>query len=110
MKNSENSIDNVLMALEEAIKDRRTQMQNAETPSEVSQLYSGIFNRVGSYYAQMTSALGNGKELAQGFLNKALQDMHEEPWEFVRKTAMYSFAIGLFLSLRQRKVPTEKKE
>jgi ElaB/YqjD/DUF883 family membrane-anchored ribosome-binding protein len=51
----------------------------------------------------MRNVLGYGKEFAQGFLNKTIENVREEPWEFVRKAAVCGFAIGLFLSLRHRK-------
>jgi len=105
------AIDHAVSALEEAIENKKIQMQSTQvqpgTSVAVSYLYSEILNRANDYYAQMTKALGYGKEFAQGFLNKALQHMQEEPWEFVRKVAVYSFATGLFLSRRHRKPPTE---
>jgi len=108
------AIDHTLSALEQAIENRRIQMHNARIqpgPSPVvSHLYSEIFNRAGAYYAQMTNALGHGREFTQGFLNKMVQSLREEPWEFVRKVAVYSFATGLFLSLHHRKSSTEAKE
>jgi len=111
MGHLENSIDNVVMVLERTIENKKIQMQKARDQSEPSpmmpHLYSEIFNRVGGYYEQMTNTLGYGKEFAQAFLNKALQSLREEPWEFVRKTAMCSFAVGLFLSLRYKKSSTE---
>jgi len=114
MKNSkECAIDNTLKALEQAIADRKIQMHGTQDQPRfspmVSQLYFEILNKAGGYYAQMTKAWGQGKEMTQGVLNKVLQGVRQEPWGFLRLVAMYSFAIGFFLSLRQRKSSTGEK-
>jgi len=115
MKNLENrAIDHTLSALEQAIENRKIQIQNARAQAGpsllISHLYSEILDRAGGYSVQMTNALGQGRELVQGLMDKIVRNIREEPWDFVRKVAVYSFATGLFLSLRNRKSPTGEKE
>lgn len=117
MKNSSTcDIENTVTALEQAIENRRIQMHHAQmqsgsfSPGVVSQLFSEALNRVGGSYGQISLALERGGEFAREFLKKAQQSVEENPWDALRKVAIYSFGVGLFLSLRHKKSPMGKKE
>lgn len=115
MKNSSTcDIENTVTALEQAIENRKIQIQNIRnqpaTSPVVSHLLSEVLSRAGGSYGQISLALAHGGEFAQDFIKKAQQSVEENPWAALRKIAVYSFGIGLFLSRRPRKSPTEEKE
>jgi hypothetical protein len=106
-------IENTVTALEQAIENRKTEMENAKRqpgPSPVvSHLFSEILGRAGGSYGQIGIALEQGGELARDFIKKAQQSVEKDPWTALRQVAVYSFGIGLFLSVRHRKPPRGKK-
>jgi hypothetical protein len=108
-------IENTIAALEEAIKNRKEQMHSfcrssfGRSPA-MSHFLSEIFNRAGGSYSQMTQVLEHGGEFAQEFIKTAQQSIKERPWEILRRVAVYSFGIGLFLSWRRRKPSVGGKE
>jgi hypothetical protein len=106
-------IEQTVKALEQTIEKKKMQMQDASVQSGsspiVSHLFSEVLNRAGGSYGQISLALEQGGEFARNFINKAQQNIEDKPWDFLRKVAIYSFGIGLFLSLRHRK-PTGEKE
>jgi hypothetical protein len=117
MKNSNTcDIDNTVTALEQAIENRKTQIRIARTqtgpfnPSVVPHLFAEVLNRAGGSYGQISLALERGGEFAREFLKKAQQSVEEKPWDVLRKVAVYSFGIGVFLSRRHRRSPTGEKE
>jgi hypothetical protein len=108
-------IENTVSALEQAIENRKkmhaAQVQAASSHSGiVPHLFSEILNRAGGSYGQISLALEHGGEFAQDFIKKAQQNVEEKPWDALRKVAVFSFGIGLFLSRRHRKSPTGEKE
>ncbi len=108
------AIEKAVTALQEAIEDRKILMQKTQTKAGqspvLSHLFTEIFKRADGSYNQISHVLENGKEFTQDFLKKAQQGIQERPWEVLVKVAVYSFSIGLFLSLRHRKTPTGEKE
>ena len=107
-------IESTIAALEEAIKDRKIKMYTPQIPSGasfmLSHFFSEILKKAGGSYGQMTKALEHSGEFVQNFVKTTEQNIKERPWEVLRVVAVYSFGIGLFLSLRHRKSPTGKKE
>jgi hypothetical protein len=107
-------IENTVIALEQAIKNRKEQMHNAQAqggPSPVaSHLFSEILNRAGSPFGQISLALEHGGASAQDIIKKVQRNVEEKPWDALRKIAVYSFGIGLFLSRRHRRSSAGDKE
>ena len=116
MKNlNDCDIENTVTALEQAIEHRKkmhdAQVQSASSHSNVvPHLLSEILNRAGGSYGQISLALEHGGEFAQDFLKKAQQNVEEQPWDALRKVAVFSFGIGVFLSRRHQKSPSGEKE
>jgi hypothetical protein len=111
MKSPENcTIDRALISLEKAIVNKKAQIQNYRIQPGysplISLLYAQVLNRAGGYQAHLTNTLGHGREITRRFLSKAVLYVKEEPWDFIRKVAIYSFAIGLFLGLRHKRSPS----
>jgi len=114
MRNQESSaIDSTMNALEEAIENKKAQMEHAKAQSSApvaSHLFSEILNTAGGSSGYISTALEHGGEFVQGFMKKAQQHVQENPWEALRKVAVYSFGIGMFLSMRHKRPPTGEKE
>ena len=117
MKNSGTcDIENTVTALERAIENRKMQMHNAQVQSAsshssvVPHLFSEILNRAGGSYGQINTALEHGGEFAQDFIKNAQKNVEEHPWDALRKVAVFSFGIGMFLSRRHQKSPSGEKE
>jgi len=99
-------IENTLAALEEKIRTRKEQISNAQVsrgPSSViSQLISAVFNKAGGSYAQVANVLEHSRDHVRDFIKMAQENVQERPWEVLRIVAVYSFGMGLFLSLRSK--------
>jgi len=90
-------IENTVTALEQAIENKKIQMRHVNA-------------HAGASYGQISLALEQSGEFVQDFIKKMQQNVEERPWDALRKVAVSSFGIGLFLSLRHRKPLTEGKE
>jgi len=106
-------IENTLAALQEAIENRKMQVQSAPvrygSSSPLSYLFSEVFERAGGSYAQISNALEQAGDFVREFLKNAQLNIQESPWDVLRKVAVYGFAVGLFLSMRHRKFSTGEK-
>jgi ElaB/YqjD/DUF883 family membrane-anchored ribosome-binding protein len=102
-------IENTVTALEQAIESKknqmhRTQVQSASSaPHFLSHVFSEILNRAGGSYGRINQVLEQGTHIAQNFIKNTQHNVEERPWDVLRKVAVYSFGIGVFLSRRHRK-------
>jgi hypothetical protein len=106
-------IENTVTALERAIENKKrmheAKVQEATTHAVVPHLFSEILNKAGGSYGNINIALEHGGAFAQDFIKKAQKNVEEQPWDALRKVAMFSFGIGLFLSRRHQKSSSGEK-
>jgi len=116
MKNNHGKceIEETISALQARINSKRIEIQQVQAQSASSpvlpQLFSSVLDKTASFYPQLSHSVEKGKEFAQNFIQKAQQQLEEKPWETVRQVAAYSFAIGLFLSLRHKRSSARENE
>jgi len=105
-------IEDTVCALEEAIKYKKMAIQDlrvkAANPA-VAHMFSEMVSRASGPYTQFNHLFEQGIGSARNFLESTQQQIKEKPWEALRQVAVYSFAVGFFLSVRRRKSTTREK-
>jgi hypothetical protein len=98
-------IEDIVKGLHQTIEQKKTKLQEeqeAYASSVLPHISSAIASKTGGFYTYMNAFLEQGGEYAREVLEKFQVSVRERPWESLRKVAIYSFAVGLFLSVRHR--------
>ena len=91
------SICQILDALDRSIKEREIQIeQHASSPSP---LMSFLPSLMGGSFLQIGDRIKQGQDIAKSVWGNIQKEATENPWAFMGKVAVCSFAIGYLLSL-----------
>ncbi len=93
------SISQILDALDRSIKEREAQIERQM--SSPSPLMSFIPNLMGGSFSQIGDRIKQGKDIAKSVWGNIQKEVTENPWAFMGKVAVCSFAIGYLMSLGQ---------
>ncbi len=111
--NSDNlEIEKAIATLENVIKKRREHIQEARhsaVQSPLPYLFTEMLNRAEVPFGHLTKIAEQGTAFVRQYIHTADENIKERPWQVLRTVAVYSFGVGMFLSLRFRKKhPREK--
>ena len=93
------SITEILDALDRSIKER--ELQAEQQVSSPSPLMSFLPSIMGGSFLQIGDRIKQGQDIVKSVWGNIQNEASENPWGFMGKVAVCSFAIGYLMSLGQ---------
>ena len=91
------SICQILDALDRSIKEK--ELQATQHAISSSPLMSFLPNLMGGSFLQIGDRIKKGQDIAKSAWGNIQKEASENPWAFMGKVAICSFAIGYLMSL-----------